>query len=127
MQKILLVEDNDLNRDMLTRLLHRWGYEVVCAAEGYTALELAGSERPDLVLMDISLPGMDGYETTTRLCTMPDGKDIPIIALTAHVLEEDRVQALQAGCSDFQTKPIDFPQLLEKLKNHLPADGIAKQ
>lgn len=119
MHKILLVEDNDLNRDMLTRLLHRWGFEVCCAMEGYSALELAVTERPDLVLMDISLPGMDGYETTTRLRTLPEGKDIPIIALTAHVLEEDRAQAILAGCSDFESKPIDFPKLLEKLKTHL--------
>jgi two-component system, cell cycle response regulator DivK len=119
MQKILLVEDNDLNRDMMTRLLHRWGYEVLCAMEGHTALKLAESGHPDLVLMDISLPGMDGYETTTRLRAMPEGKDVPIIALTAHVLEEDRTHALLAGCNDFEPKPIDFPLLLEKLQKHL--------
>jgi len=119
MQKILLVEDNDLNRDMMSRLLGRWGYEVVCAADGPAALDLAASEHPDLVLMDISLPGMDGYETTTRLRTMPGGEHIPIIALTAHTLDEDRTHALLAGCTDFQAKPIDFPELRAKLSSHL--------
>jgi len=116
MKKILLVEDNDMNRDMMSRLLKRWGYEVLVALDGGTAVELAVSEHPDLVLMDISLPGIDGFEATKRIRSTPEGKDLPVIALTAHVMEEDRIRALAVGCCGFETKPIDFQRLQETLR-----------
>lgn len=116
MKKILLVEDNDMNRDMMSRLLKRWGYEVVAALDGGTAVELAVSERPDLVLMDISLPGIDGFEATARIRSTPEGKHLPVIALTAHAMEADKLRAMAVGCSGFETKPIDFQRLQETLR-----------
>ena len=115
MKKILLVEDNDMNRDMMSRLLKRWGYEVVTAMDGRTAVEKVSSERPDLVLMDITLPGIDGIEATTQIRALPEGEHLPVIALTAHVLDEDRERAMNAGCNDFETKPIDFQKLEQKI------------
>src|SRR5512145_1673588 len=119
MAKILLVEDNEMNRDVMFRLLSRRGYQVVFAEDGEAAIEQAQTERPDLVLMDISLPKIDGYEATRRLREIEAGRDIPIIALTAHAMTSDREKAFEAGCTDFETKPVEFPRLLAKIASHL--------
>ena len=119
MAKILLVEDNEMNRDVMSRLLSRRGYQVVFAEDGEAAIDQAMIEKPDLVLMDISLPKIDGYEATRRLRNTEAGKDIPIIALTAHAMTSDREKAFQAGCSDFETKPVEFPRLLAKIASYL--------
>ncbi|NMM75276.1 two-component system response regulator [Acidovorax sp. SRB_14] len=119
MPKILLVEDNDLNRDMLSRRLRRRGYEVVMAFDGPQALSAAASAIPALILMDMSLPFMDGWEATRRLKANPDLCEIPVIALTAHAMEGDRQRALDAGCDDFDTKPIEFERLLAKIESLL--------
>ncbi|HEV8309218.1 MAG TPA: response regulator [Methylomirabilota bacterium] len=116
MPKILLVEDNEMNRDMLSRRLQRKGYEVVLAVDGQEGVERAQSEGPALILMDMSLPGLDGWEATRRLKAAPATRDIPIIALTAHAMSGDREKALEAGCDDFDTKPIEFPRLLAKIE-----------
>ena len=116
--KVLLVEDNELNSDMLARRLQRRGYEVLLAADGEAALTQAESGLPDIILMDLSLPVYDGLEVTRRLKLNPTTRDIPVIALTAHVFVEDRDRALAIGCADFQTKPVDFPQLLETLQRY---------
>ena len=116
MSKILLVEDNEMNRDMLSRRLLRRGYEVVIAVDGESGLSLAGSEAPDLILMDMSLPILDGWEATRRLKAAPATQHIPIIALTAHAMSSDRDKALEAGCDDYDTKPIELPRLLEKIE-----------
>src|SRR5262249_21868509 len=116
MPKILLVEDNELNRDMLTRRLSRNGFEVVVAVDGQEGVNLATSEKPDLILMDMSLPVMDGLEATRRVKADPVTKVIPVIALTANALVEDREKAMNAGCDDFDTKPVEMPRLLEKIK-----------
>ena len=116
MAKILLVEDNELNRDMLIRRLNRAGIEVVAAGDGQEALDLMRSEQPQVVLMDMNLPVMDGW-TASRTARADDAiKHIPIIALTAHAMEADRLQALEAGCDDYATKPVDFPGLLIKIE-----------
>ena len=113
---VLLVEDNELNRDMLARRLKRAGFEVLTACDGQQALDLMTSELPAVVLMDMSLPVLDGW-TACRMARQDDRiKHIPIIALTAHALEEDRNRAMNAGCDDYATKPVDFPDLLEKIK-----------
>jgi CheY-like chemotaxis protein len=119
MPKILLVEDNEMNRDMLSRRLLKAGFEMVIAVDGEQAIDLARSEAPDLILMDISLPGLDGWEATRRLKTMPETRPIPIIALTAHAMAGDREKSLAAGCNDYDTKPIDFRRLLEKIQGFL--------
>lgn len=119
MPRILLVEDNELNRDMLSRRLARRGYEVVMAVDGLQALDMAASTGPALVLMDMSLPLMDGWETTRRLKADPALRAIPVIALTAHAMEGDRERALAAGCDDFDTKPIEFERLLGKIEGLL--------
>jgi len=119
MSRILLVEDNEMNRDVLSRLLKRRGYELIFAEDGEEALEVVLTQRPDLILMDISLPRMDGHEATRRLRSQPDFRDLPIIALTAHAMASDREKALEAGCTDYETKPVDFPRLLEKIELHL--------
>ena len=116
MSKILLVEDNKTNRDMLTRRLIRREYEVVIALDGQSGIELAASEAPDLILMDMSLPVLDGWEATRRLKATPAIQHIPIIALTAHAMSSDREKALEAGCDDYDTKPIELPRLLEKIE-----------
>ncbi len=116
MPKILLVEDNEMNRDMLSRRLIKKGYEVVMAMDGEQAIEMARSEAPDLILMDISLPGLDGWEATRRLKAMPETQAIPIIALTAHAMAGDREKCLEAGCNDYDTKPVEFPRLLGKIQ-----------
>ena len=119
MPKILLVEDNEMNRDMLSRRLLKAGFEMVIAVDGEQAIDLARSEAPDLILMDISLPGLDGWEATRRLKARPETQSIPIIALTAHAMAGDREKSLAAGCNDYDTKPIDFRRLVEKIQGLL--------
>jgi CheY-like chemotaxis protein len=119
MPKILLVEDNEMNRDMLSRRLVRQGYEVVIAVDGGQAVSMATSEKPDVILMDMSLPVMDGWEATRQVKAAPATRAIPVIALTANALVEDREKALAAGCDDFDTKPVELPRLLEKIKTQL--------
>ena len=119
MPKILLVEDNEMNRDMLSRRLIRKGYEVVMAIDGEQAVGMASSESPALILMDMSLPVIDGWEATRRIKAAPETKSIPIIALTAHAMAGDREKTIQAGCDDYDTKPIEFPRLLEKIETLL--------
>jgi CheY-like chemotaxis protein len=116
MAKILLVEDNEMNRDMLSRRLRKKGYEVVIAVDGAQALVMARSETPDLILMDMALPVLDGWEATRQLKSMPDTRAIGIIALSAHALVDDKDKALEAGCDDFDTKPVDFKRLLGKIE-----------
>jgi CheY-like chemotaxis protein len=116
MAKILLVEDNEMNRDMLARRLERRGYQVVIATDGDQGMRLAQAETPDLILMDMSLPMLDGWEATRRLKALPATQAIPIIALTAHAMAGDREQALQAGCDDYDSKPIEFSRLLGKIQ-----------
>ncbi len=115
---ILLVEDNEMNRDMLTRRLRRRGYGVVCAQDGHEAIRRANDDRPSLILMDIGLPVMDGWQAIRHLKASPDTSAIPIIALTAHALAEDHARALSEGCVGFITKPIEFEQLLEAIGRH---------
>jgi two-component system, cell cycle response regulator DivK len=119
MAKILLVEDNEMNRDMLSRRLLKKGFEVVMAVDGEQALEMARAEAPEIILMDISLPGLDGWEATRRLKARPETQAIPIIALTAHAMAGDREKCLEAGCNDYDTKPVEFPRLLGKIKELL--------
>lgn len=119
MPRILLVEDNEMNRDMLSRRLQRKGYSVLIAVDGEQGLATAYSEMPDLILMDISLPFIDGYEVTRRVKANPRTKHIPVIALTAHALLTDREKALKAGCNDYDTKPVDFARLTEKIETLL--------
>jgi two-component system cell cycle response regulator DivK len=119
MQKILLVEDNEMNRDMLSRRLQRKGYCVVTAEDGEKGLLLARSESPDLILMDINLPVMGGWEVTRLLKADGSTRNIPIIALTAHAWVTDREKALEAGCDDYDTKPVEFARLSEKIENLL--------
>lgn len=120
--KILLVEDNEMNRDMLSRRLQRRGHEVLIAVDGAEALRVAGEEQPELILMDLSLPVMDGWEATGRMKADPQTASIPIIALTAHAMDADRERALAAGCDDFDTKPIDMERLTGKIAALVP-DG----
>jgi CheY-like chemotaxis protein len=121
MTRILLVEDNEMNRDMLSRRLERKGYEVLLAVDGEEAVARAISEAPDLVLMDIGLPGIDGCEATRRIRQTPSGATLPIIALTAHARSVDEARARDAGCNDFDTKPVDLPRLLGKMETLLSA------
>lgn len=123
MTKILLVEDNEMNRDMLSRRLARRGYEVVMAVDGQQGVDMAGTESPDLILMDMSLPVLDGWEATRHIKSASDTGAIPIIALTAHAMVGDREKALEAGCDDFDTKPIELPRLLEKIEALLGRDN----
>jgi CheY-like chemotaxis protein len=119
MPKILLVEDNEMNRDMLSRRLTRNGFEIVMAVDGGQGVAMATSEKPDLILMDLSLPVIDGWEATRRVKADAATMAIPIIALTAHALVEDRERATAAGCDDFDTKPVELPRLLEKINRLL--------
>jgi two-component system, cell cycle response regulator DivK len=119
MARILLVEDNDMNRDMLSRRLVRKGHEISLAFDGAQGVAMVRTIRPDLVLMDMSLPVMSGYDATRELKTDPDTRHIPVIALTAHAMSGDRDRALQAGCDDYETKPIELPRLLEKIEQQL--------
>jgi CheY-like chemotaxis protein len=121
MTKILLVEDNEMNRDMLSRRLERRGYEVVIAVDGQEGVDLALSTHPDLILMDMSLPVIDGWEATRQLKAKEGVKATPIIALTAHAMSGDREKALEAGCDDYDTKPIELPRLLGKIEALLGA------
>ena len=116
MPKILLVEDNEMNRDMLSRRLQRKGYEVVIATDGEQAVAMASSEAPALILMDMSLPVFDGWEATRRIKAADETKKIPVIALTAHAMSGDREKSMEAGCDDYDTKPIELPRLLEKME-----------
>jgi CheY-like chemotaxis protein len=116
MARILLVEDNEMNRDMLSRRLARRGYEVIMAVDGEQGVVMARSQAPALILMDMSLPGMDGWEATRRLKAEPETRGIPVIALTAHAMAGDREKAVAAGCDDFDTKPIDLARLLDKIE-----------
>ncbi len=119
MAKILLVEDNEMNRDMLSRRLARRGYEVAIAVDGEQGVAMARSEAPALILMDMSLPGLDGWEATRRIKAAPETRGIPVIALTAHAMSGDREKAVAAGCDDFDTKPVDLARLLEKIEAQL--------
>ena len=119
MAKILIVEDNELNRDMLSRRLMRKGFEVVMAEDGQKGVDMSISENPDLILMDLSLPIMDGWEATSTIKNAEETKDIPIIVLTAHAMAGDREKALEAGADEYDTKPIEFKRLLGKIKDFL--------
>ena len=119
MAKILIVEDNELNRDMLSRRLMRKGYEIVMAEDGQKGVEMSESENPDLILMDLSLPVMDGWEATSTIKNSDETKEIPIIVLTAHAMAGDREKALNAGADEYDTKPIEFKRLLGKIKDFL--------
>lgn len=124
MPKILLVEDNEMNRDMLSRRLAKKGFEIIIAEDGERGVAMAASETPDLILMDMSLPVIDGWEATRRIKEGDATGSIPIIALTAHAMETDREKALQAGCDDYDTKPVELPRLLEKINRLLgPTTG----
>ena len=123
MAKILLVEDNELNLDMLLRRLARKKFDVVSAVDGRQGIETAMEEQPDLILMDMSLPVIDGWEATRRLKSNPVTANIPIIALTAHAMAEDRKKALAAGCDDYDTKPVELKRLLRKIAEQLEGSG----
>jgi len=123
MPKVLLVEDNEMNRDMLSRRLTKRGYEVVTAVDGAEGVAKARSERPDLILMDMSLPVLHGWDATRALRADPDTKDTPVIALTAHAMAGDHEKALDAGCDDFDTKPVELPRLLGKMEKLLEGSG----
>lgn len=120
MPKILLVEDNEMNRDMLSRRLKRKGYEVVIAVDGEKGIAMAQSEKPHLILMDLNLPGVNGWDATRRLKDASETRSIPVIALTAHAMTGDRQKALEAGCDDYDSKPIEFSRLLDKIQKLLP-------
>jgi two-component system, cell cycle response regulator DivK len=119
MPRLLYVEDNDMNRDMLSRRLQRRGFEVLTAADGEQGVALAAVEKPDLILMDMSLPVVDGWEATRRLKAEADTRSIPIIGLTAHAMATDRDKCLEAGCDDYDTKPVELARLLEKIQRLL--------
>ncbi|KAM3098615.1 response regulator [Phormidesmis sp. 146-12] len=119
MPKILLVEDNEINRDMLSRRLSRRGFEVVSAIDGEQGIKVAQAELPDLILMDMSLPVLDGWEATRQIKSVTATQQIPIIALTAHAMSGDREKCLEAGCDDYDTKPVELPRLLEKIQTLL--------
>lgn len=123
MPKILLVEDNEMNRDMLSRRLTRRGYDVVIAVDGQQGVDLAASDAPDVILMDMSLPVIDGWEATRRIKANPATAGLPVIALTAHAMSGDREQALAAGCDDYDTKPIELDRLLGKIAAQLERTG----
>ncbi len=116
MAKLLLVEDNEMNRDMLSRRLARKGYDVVIAVDGLEGVAMAMSEKPDLILMDMSLPEIDGWEATRRIKADETMAQTPVIALTAHAMASDREKALEAGCDDYDTKPVELPRLLSKIE-----------
>lgn len=124
MTKILLVEDNDMNRDMLTRRMRRRGYEMITASDGAQAIEMAKNDMPDLILMDMSLPVINGWEATRQIKAEPKTQSIPVIALTAHAMEGDRERSLAAGCDDYDTKPINFSQLLHKINTLLTKQNV---
>jgi CheY-like chemotaxis protein len=119
MAKILLVEDNELNRDMLSRRLIRKEFEVILAVDGQQGVDMAGTEKPDLILMDMSLPVLNGWEATRTIKANEATRHIPIIALTAHAMAGDKEKAMEAGCDDFDTKPVEFSRLMEKIQAQL--------
>ena len=119
MARLLYVEDNEMNRDMLSRRLQRRGYEILIAVDGEQGIALATAEKPDLILMDMSLPVIDGWEAVRRLKASPETAPIPIIGLTAHAMESDREKCLAAGCDDYDTKPVELPRLLTKIEQWL--------
>jgi two-component system cell cycle response regulator DivK len=125
MPKILLVEDNEMNRDMLSRRLQRKGYQVMVALDGQSGVEMTQTQAPDLVLMDMSLPLLDGWEATRRLKANAATRHIPVIALTAHAMSSDREKALEAGCNDYDTKPVELPRLLGKIEALLSGSEMA--
>lgn len=122
--RLLLVEDNEMNRDMLSRRLIRKGFEVLIAVDGQEGIDQTLAEKPDLILMDMSLPIVDGWEATRRLKANPDCCNIPIIGLTAHAMDGDREKCLQAGCNEYETKPVDLASLLDKISHQLNQIGI---
>ncbi len=124
MVKILLVEDNEMNRDMLSRRLMRKKFEVVIAVDGLEGVEMSISEAPDIILMDMSLPVLDGWQATKKIKADSQTKNIPVIAMTAHAMAGDREKCLQAGCDDYDTKPVEFPRLLDKIKNLIGKEPI---
>ena len=119
MTTVLIVEDNEMNRDMLTRRLERKGYAVISAVDGPEGIEMARAEMPDVILMDVALGAMDGWEATTILQSDPKTSPIPVIALTAHALESDRRRSIEVGCVDFETKPVALNDLIEKIEKHI--------
>lgn len=121
MARILLVEDNEMNRDMLSRRLERRGYDVIVAVDGEEGVARAKTDTPDVVLMDMSLPGIDGWEATRQLKAAEETRAIPVLALTAHAMAGDREKALEVGCDEFDTKPVDLPRLLGKIEALLGA------
>jgi CheY-like chemotaxis protein len=121
MSKLLLIEDNEYNRDMLLRRLERKGFQVVCAIDGEEGCRMARTEQPDLILMDMHLPDLDGWEATRRLKSAPETRTIPIVALTADAMTGDREKAMEAGCDDYDTKPVELPRLLDKINALLTA------
>ena len=123
-RKILLVEDSFANRDMLTRRLQRRGFTVCSAADGYTGVTMSVSEKPDVILMDVALGEMDGWQATRLIKADPRTSNIPIIALTAHALASDREKSIEAGCADFDTKPVEFPRLLAKIQACLTKEEV---
>lgn len=125
MPRILLVEDNEMNRDMLSRRLERKGFEVIIAVDGQEGVDKAHSVAPDLILMDMSLPVIDGWEATRQIKADPTLHTIPVIALTAHAMEGDRDRAVEAGCDDYDTKPVELPRLLEKMEALLAKKGTS--
>jgi CheY-like chemotaxis protein len=125
MAKILIVEDNEMNRDVLLRRLTRRGFEVVIAVDGLEGVAAAERERPDLILMDVGLPGIDGLEATRRIKAVDGMKAIPVIALTAHAMADDRQKAIDAGCDDYDTKPVELTRLLGKIDALIARDGGA--
>jgi len=127
MTTILLVEDNEMNREMLSRRLERRGYEVVIAIDGQSSIEVARAKRPDLILMDMSLPVVDGWEATRRIKGDAALKHIPVIALTAHAMASDRDKAIEAGCDDYDTKPIELSRLLEKIERLLDVAVVERK
>ena len=123
MAKILIVEDNEMNRDMLSRRLNRRGYEIVMAVDGEEGITAAKAENPDLILMDMSLPVIDGWEATRRLKAEPNTRRIPVIGLTAHAMAGDKQKVIDAGCDDYDTKPVELLRLLQKIEALLHADN----
>jgi two-component system, cell cycle response regulator DivK len=116
MPKILIVEDNEENRDSLSRRLQRRGYAIVTAVDGHDGITVATSEVPDLILMDMNMPELDGWEATRRIKELDSLRDVPVVALTAHALGGDKERAVAAGCVDYHTKPVDFPKLLDQIE-----------
>jgi CheY-like chemotaxis protein len=125
MAKVLLVEDNEMNRDMLSRRLTKRGYTVAMAVDGQQGIDMALSEKPDIILLDMSLPIVDGWEAAQQIKANPASAGVPLIALTAHAMASDRERAISAGCDDFDTKPVELPRLLGKIETLLKAKGIA--